>query len=89
MAATHATRLIPQRAAQLELGLEPALDRAQTRYVVLDLLAIADDPIVSDDQELERPERRQLLLDGFALVEELQVDAGLYRLHSQQVSLVG
>ena len=82
MIPAHATRLVAQRPAELELGLEPTLDRAGSEHVVFHRLAVADDPVVADDEQLERPERRELAVRGLAVVEELQIDALLGTDHS-------
>ena len=91
MATPRAAWFVPERAAELELRLEPALDRSVLCHVVgvvLDLLAIADDPVVPDDQELEWSERRQRLIDRLTVVEELHIDARFRRDHEGPISLV-
>jgi len=51
---------------------------------VFDVLAVTDDPVVPNDEELERTERGQLTVGGFALIEELQIDALFGADHSRR-----
>jgi len=84
VAPADAARLVTEGPAELELGLEPALDGACAEDVVLHGVAVADDPVVPDDEQLERSEGRQLAIGRLALVEELQVDALLGADHSSR-----